>query len=154
MLIKDIVPAEGVAEGALDKINSILNRRAKKKNNDIRIEFDGHKDEYWVNIYRDKKSLRPIGTYTFRRNGMNLEATDIWVKPDYRGKGFTKMIYAMLKDKGFKVRRSADQTDDGKRFWDKNRPGSVAGDVWEQDMTEGKHIFDLGAQLTKNGEIK
>jgi len=42
-------------------------------------------------------------------------------------------MYDYVKSKGYKIRRSGQQTDAGAGFWDKHKPGK---NVWEQDLDE------------------
>ena len=129
---------QSAAGGITNKVKSMFQPRTKTPSKtNIEWEIYGYGNEQWVRLELDGKL---IGKFTFRRNGDNLEALGIWVEPSQRGKGITKMVYDKLKSKGFKIHRSQDQTDDGKHFWDKNRPGSPAGTVWEQNMTERKSL--------------
>jgi hypothetical protein len=125
---------EFVEEGIIDKVKSLFGPKNKIT---LNSGLDGYSDELWVKISKDDYK---IGNFTFNRSGKNLEAEDIWVKPSQRGKGITKMVYDTLKSRGFNIQRSRDQTDDGAHFWNKNRPGSTAGTVWEQNVTEGKSL--------------
>jgi hypothetical protein len=49
-------------------------------------------------------------------------------------------MYNHVKERGFTVRRSYDQTSDGKSFWDKNK--GEEGNLWEQGVMEGSPNFN------------
>jgi hypothetical protein len=48
-------------------------------------------------------------------------------------------MYDYVKSKGYKIRRSGQQTDAGAGFWDKHKPGK---NVWEQGVAEGVFGID------------
>lgn len=63
-----------------------------------------------------------------------LYPQDLEVEPEYRGQGIAAIMYDWAKELGFVVMRSGEQTADGDRFWEKNRPGKK---VWE-NFADGK----------------
>ena len=64
-----------------------------------------------------------------------LDPQTLWVDERYHGQGIAKTMYNFLKEKGYKIIRSWDQTDAGRGFWDKHRgPGAK---VWE-NFADGK----------------
>ena len=66
-----------------------------------------------------------------------LDPQTLWVDERYYGQGIAKAMYDFLKNKGYTVIRSWDQTDAGKGFWDKHRGPEV--NVWE---TAGPKTLD------------
>jgi hypothetical protein len=58
---------------------------------------------------------------------------DLEVEERYRGQGIAQTMYDYVKSKGYKIRRSGQQTDDGAKFWAKHRPKQ---NFWEQGVTE------------------
>jgi hypothetical protein len=72
---------------------------------------------------------RELGHVYFDRDGSTLVADELKVNERFRGQGIAKIMYDYVKSMGFEIKRSADQTDDGRAFWDRNR-GSQ-GEVWE-----------------------
>ena len=63
-----------------------------------------------------------------------LDPQTLWVDERYYGQGIAKAMYDYLKNKGFTVIRSWDQTPSGKGFWDKHRGPEVT--VWEGSVAE------------------
>jgi len=64
-----------------------------------------------------------------------LDPQTVWVDERYHGQGIAAAMYDYLKDKGYTIVRSWDQTDAGKGFWDKHqKPGAT---VWEDELDEG-----------------
>lgn len=64
-----------------------------------------------------------------------LEPQDLWVNDRYQGQGIAKAMYDFLKNKGYTIIRSWDQTDAGAGFWNKHKGTGV--NVWEQGVAEG-----------------
>ena len=76
---------------------------------------------------------RRLGHAEFDRDGNVLVPYDLSVDDKYRGQGIAAVMYDYVKSLGFTIKASADQTDDGKYFWKKNR-GSKR--VWETELDE------------------
>ena len=64
---------------------------------------------------------------------MVLNPQDLEVEEKYRGQGVAETMYDYVKSKGYRIRRSGQQTDAGAAFWNKHKPGQ---NVWEQDELE------------------
>jgi len=64
----------------------------------------------------------------------NLIAEFVSVYPKYQGQGIAKTMYNWVKEKGYNIVRSYDQTPNGEKFWNKNRGES--GKVWEDRLDE------------------
>ena len=83
---------------------------------------------------------RELGHVLFAFDGDELLPQDLEVDERYRGQGIAKTMYDYVKSRGYKIRRSGQQTDAGAGFWDKHKPGK---NVWEQSVAEnfadGKH---------------
>jgi hypothetical protein len=63
-----------------------------------------------------------------------LDPQDLEVDDRYRGQGVARVMYDYVKNQGYKIHRSWDQTSAGSAFWDKHR-----GDqrIWEEsELTE------------------
>ena len=71
---------------------------------------------------------RRLGYAEFDREGNVLVPYDLAVSDEYRGQGIAAVMYDYAKSLGFTIKASADQTDDGKYFWKKNRGNRR---VWE-----------------------
>jgi len=64
-----------------------------------------------------------------------LDPQTVWVDERYHGQGIAAAMYDYLKDKGYTIVRSWDQTDAGRGFWDKHRGEEAT--VWE-NFADGK----------------
>ena len=67
--------------------------------------------------------------------GMILKPQDLEVDERFQGQGIAATMYDYVKSKGYRIRRSGQQTDAGAGFWNKHRPEQ---NVWEQGVAEGK----------------
>lgn len=81
------------------------------------------------------KNQNQIGYVIFDRDGKTLVADDLAIDKDYQGLGIAKLIYDYVKNLGYVVKRSVDQTRAGQGFWDKHRPNKS---IWEQSVAEAK----------------
>jgi len=72
--------------------------------------------------------------------GMVLNPQDLEVEERFRGQGVAKTMYDFVKSKGYRIRRSGQQTDAGAGFWAKHRPEQ---NVWEQNVTEDLSGIDF-----------
>jgi GNAT superfamily N-acetyltransferase len=99
--------------------------------NGVEIYMEKNNDEIMVTamIAGD----RELGHVLFVQDGDYLLPQDLEVDERYRGQGIAATMYDFVKSKGYKIRRSGQQTDAGQAFWDKNRPGQ---NVWEQGVAE------------------
>ena len=80
---------------------------------------------------------RELGHVLFSFDGDELLPQDLEVEERYRGQGIAQIMYDYVKSKGYKIRRSGQQTDAGAGFWAKHRPEQ---NVWEETVDEGKII--------------
>ena len=78
---------------------------------------------------------RELGHVLFAFDGEYLLPQDLEVEERYRGQGIAKTMYDYVKSKGYKIRRSGQQTDAGAGFWQKHRPDQ---NIWEQGVVPGK----------------
>jgi predicted chitinase len=74
---------------------------------------------------------RQLGYVVFDRDGKDLVADDLAIEERSKGQGIAKVMYDYVKELGFNVKRSYDQTQAGKAFWDKNK--GEEGYVWEAE---------------------
>ena len=85
---------------------------------------------------------RELGHVLFVIDGDYLMPQDLEVDERFRGQGIAQTMYDYVKSKGYKIRRSGQQTDAGAGFWNKHR---AAQNVWEQGDSEVKgHDFMAG----------
>jgi GNAT superfamily N-acetyltransferase len=94
-------------------------------------------------------------TMSYDGQGLILNPQDLEVDERYRGQGIAKIMYDFVKSKGYRIRRSGQQTDAGAAFWQRHRPGQ---NVWEDEYT-GEYTFDIpkrpmnARELIKRGAI-
>ena len=116
--------AQGMAEDA-ENFNGI----------DISIEVQD--DEVMV---RATAGGRELGHVLFVEEGEYLMPQDLEVEERFQGQGIAAAMYDYVKSKGYKIRRSGQQTDAGAGFWGKHRPEQ---NVWE-NFADGKNPQDKG----------
>lgn len=93
---------------------------------------------------------RRLGRVLFVKDGNTLEAQDLDVEPKYRGQGVAQVMYDYAKKLGYQIKRSSQQTDAGKGFWDKHQGADTT--VWEEELDEGVRewlagVATVGAML-------
>ena len=82
-------------------------------------------------------------TIDYDSQGMVLNPQDLEVEERFKGQGIAATMYDYVKSKGYRIRRSGQQTDAGAAFWNKRKPGK---NVWEQGVAEeAPGDFGLGA---------
>jgi pyrimidine deaminase RibD-like protein/GNAT superfamily N-acetyltransferase len=96
----------------------------------IDITMEVEDDEVMV---RATAGGRELGHVLFVEEHGHLMPQDLEVDERYRGQGIAAAMYDYVKSKGYKIRRSGQQTDAGAGFWHKHRPEQ---NVWEQDVEE------------------
>lgn len=143
---------QGVAEG-------------QENFNGIDISMEIQKDDEYVDdedydnqvIYVTASSKgKELGHVLFAFDGEYLMPQDLEVEERYRGQGIAQTMYDYVKSKGYKIRRSGQQTDAGTGFWDKHKPGK---NVWEQGVAEGtdpdeKYTIKKSYTMSKAGVEK
>ena len=77
---------------------------------------------------------RELAMVMFQKYGDTLIPRNLEVGEQYRGQGIAAVMYDWVKELGYKIQRSPDQSPAGKHFWDKNR--GEAGQVWESELDE------------------
>ena len=100
--------------------------------NGIEISLEVDNDEVMVKAMM--ANGREMGHVLFVQEGDYLMPQDLEVDERYQGQGIAATMYDYVKSKGYKIRRSGQQTDAGAGFWDKHKPGK---NVWEQRVAEG-----------------
>ncbi len=100
--------------------------------NGINMLLQSDEDEVFV---KASAGSRELGHVLFVIDGEYLLPQDLEVEPQYRGYNIARKMYDFVKSKGYKIRRSGNQTADGSRFWDKNRPEQ---NVWENVPQPGQ----------------
>lgn len=72
----------------------------------------------------------PIAYVKFVKEHKELYPQDLWTHDDFRNRGIAKSMYDFLKNEGYVINRSHDQTKAGAGFWDKHRGEDEY--VWEE----------------------
>jgi hypothetical protein len=98
--------------------------------NGIDISMEKEDDEIMV---RATAGGRELGHVLFVEEGEYLMPQDLEVEERFQGQGIAAAMYDYVKSKGYKIRRSGQQTDAGAGFWDKHKLGK---NIWEQDVAE------------------
>ena len=128
---------KGVGKGVYDGV-----AEDAENFNGIDISLEIQKDDEYVDdedydnqvIYVTASSKgKELGHVLFAFDGEYLMPQDLEVEERYRGQGIAQTMYDYVKSKGYKIRRSGQQTDAGAGFWDKHKPGK---NVWEQGVAE------------------
>ena len=116
----------------------------------IEIEKD---DEYVDDDDTDNQTIyvkafangRELGhvlfTIDYDGQGMILKPQDLEVDERFQGQGIAAAMYDYVKSKGYKIRRSGQQTDAGAGFWGKHRP--------EQNVWEGVNRSGVDLEVTE-----
>jgi len=100
---------------------------------DVAMEIEG--DEIMV---RATAGGRELGHVLFVEEGEYLMPQDLEVDERFQGQGIAAAMYDYVKSKGYRIRRSGQQTDAGAGFWGKHRPEQ---NIWEQGMAEDVENF-------------
>ena len=99
--------------------------------NGIEISLEKEDDE--ITVTAMTANGREMGHVLFVQEGDYLMPQDLEVEERYQGQGIAATMYDYVKSKGYKIRRSGQQTDAGAGFWDKHRPEQ---NVWEDDTMQ------------------
>jgi GNAT superfamily N-acetyltransferase len=91
-------------------------------------------------MVRATASGRELGHVLFVEEGEYLMPQDLEVDERFQGQGIAATMYDYVKSKGYKIRRSGQQTDAGAGFWRKHRPEQ---NVWE-NFHDGRNPQDKG----------
>ena len=121
---------QGVAEAKTVEYNGLTLRIKKPTSYELRVEAL----DDWGN--------KVLGYVEFDiGDGKELDPQDLRVDDKYQGQGIAKTMYDYVKQLGYTIVRSWDQTDAGAGFWDKHRGEDVR--VWE-NFHDGKNPQDKG----------
>lgn len=113
-----------------------------EKFNGIQVSLDIIKDDEFVDdddtdntvIYvtastNGKELGHVLFSIGYDSTGPILLPQDLEVEERYRGQGIAATMYDYVKSKGYRIRRSGQQTDAGAAFWKRNRPEQ---NIWEE----------------------
>jgi hypothetical protein len=119
---------------AKNKTNEELDIEEDRENfNGINLLLQKDEEEVFV---KASAGSRELGHVLFVMDGDYLMPQDLEVGEKYRGQGIAQTMYDFVKSKGYKIRRSGQQTDAGAGFWAKHRPEQ---NVWEEQVLENLH---------------
>jgi predicted GNAT family acetyltransferase len=111
--------------------------------NGIDISMEKEDDEIMV---RATAGGQELGHVLFVEEGEYLAPQDLEVEERFQGQGIAAAMYDYVKSKGYKIRRSGQQTDAGAGFWDKHKSGK---NVWEQGVAEGIEFFAMPLRMSE-----
>jgi GNAT superfamily N-acetyltransferase len=122
-----------------DSVMYILNKKqpvTEESFNGIDIDMDIEGDEIMVTATGNGREL---GHVLFVDEGEYLMPQDLEVDERFQGQGIAAAMYDYVKSKGYKIRRSGQQTDAGAGFWGKHRPEQ---NVWESTADDINKMFN------------
>ena len=126
---------EVVAEGS-ENYNGIQLSLEVEKDDEYVDDEDTDNQTIYVKATANGRELgHVLFTIDYDSQGMILNPQDLEVDDRYRGQGIAATMYDYVKSKGYRIRRSGQQTDAGAGFWNKHKPGK---NIWEQGVAEGK----------------
>jgi GNAT superfamily N-acetyltransferase len=115
---------QGVAEG-------------RENYNGLNLLLQTEDDEVFVKASAGGRELGHVLFTTV--DGNTLFPQDLEVDEKYQGQGIAKTMYDYVKSKGYRIRRSGQQTDAGAGFWNKHRPEQ---NVWESTADDINKMFN------------
>jgi hypothetical protein len=122
-ILKLLPIKQGVAEG-------------RENYNGINLLLQRDDDEVFV---KASAGGRELGHVLFVDEGDYLMPQDLEVDERFQGQGIAQTMYDYVKSKGYKIRRSGQQTAAGAGFWDKHRPEQ---NVWEGTADDINKMFN------------
>ena len=145
ILRKSAVPAAIFFKPAFDVVDKFYDYGSQhKRHGEVKGVAEGRENYNGLNLLlqKDDEELfvkasaggKELGHVLFVIDGDTLSPQDLEVDERYRGHGIAKTMYDYVKSKGYKIRRSGQQTDAGRGFWTKHRPEQ---NFWEQGVAEG-----------------
>ena len=131
----DIVPSDNQTSDGRAFWKKIHENIAEDSFDGIDIDMDIEDDEIMVTAMVNGREL---GHVLFVEQGEYLMPQDLEVDERYQGQGIAAAMYDYVKSKGYKIRRSGQQTDAGAGFWSKHRPEQ---NVWESTESTNRVLF-------------
>jgi hypothetical protein len=101
--------------------------RAREFISEYKLSVSKDADGVAIKATADGKNLGHA-EFFFDKEGQ-LDPQTLWVDERFYGQGIARDMYDHLKDLGYTIVRSWDQTDAGRGFWDKHRGAEAT--VWE-----------------------
>ena len=129
---------KGVAEGRenVEHFNGLDFSIEIEKDDEYVDDDDTDNQTIYVKAFANGRELgHVLFTIDYDGQGMILEPQDLEVDERFQGQGIAATMYDYVKSKGYRIRRSGQQTDAGAGFWNKHRPEQ---NVWEQGVAEAR----------------
>ena len=126
----------GVAEGRenVEHFNGLDFSIEIEKDDEYVDDDDTDNQTIYVKAFANGRELgHVLFTIDYDGQGMILKPQDLEVDERFQGQGIAATMYDYVKSKGYRIRRSGQQTDAGAGFWNKHRPEQ---NVWEQGVAE------------------
>jgi hypothetical protein len=129
--------------------------RAKEFISEYKLSVSKDADGVAIKATADGKNLGHA-EFFFDDQG-RLDPQTVWVDERFYGQGIARDMYDHLKDLGYTIVRSWDQTDAGRGFWDKHRGEEAT--VWEGKYNANPATYNLPRrslnvpELIKRGAI-
>ena len=130
---------QGVAEDSENYGGIQLSLEIQKDDEYVDDEDTDNQTIYVTATSNGRELGHVLFTIDYDSQGMVLNPQDLEVEERFRGQGIAQTMYDYVKSKGYRIRRSGQQTDAGAAFWDKHKPGK---NVWEQGVAEEKQRLD------------
>ena len=102
----------------------------------INIAVEEESDDLML---RARAGGREMGHAYFVKDGQTLLPQDLEIDPRYQGQGIAAVLYDYAKSLGYEIRRSNQQTDAGKAFWQRHKPGQ---NIWEVNFPDELSVSD------------
>ena len=126
----------GVAEGRenVEHFNGLDFSIEIEKDDEYVDDDDTDNQTIYVKAFANGRELgHVLFTIDYDGQGIILKPQDLEVDERFQGQGIAATMYDYVKSKGYRIRRSGQQTDAGAGFWNKHRPEQ---NVWEQGVAE------------------
>lgn len=147
MRAKEFITERRVAEGSEDYNGIQLSLEVEKDDEYVDDEDTDNQTIYVKATANGRELGHVLFTIDYDSQGMILKPEDLEVEERFRGQGIAATMYDYVKSKGYRIRRSGQQTDAGAGFWAKHKPGK---NIWEQGVMEGTNNITYKQQKGKN----
>jgi GNAT superfamily N-acetyltransferase len=144
---------QGMAEGRenVEHFNGLDFSIEIEKDDEYVDDDDTDNQTIYVKAFANGRELgHVLFTIDYDGQGMILKPQDLEVDERFQGQGIAAAMYDYVKSKGYKIRRSGQQTDAGAGFWGKHRPEQ---NVWE-DADNGAVEELRAALVTKRDQLQ
>jgi GNAT superfamily N-acetyltransferase len=147
MRASEFITEQRVVEGSEDYNGIQLSLEVEKDDEYVDDEDTDNQTIYVKATANGRELGHVLFTIDYDSQGMVLNPQDLEVDERFRGQGIAATMYDYVKSKGYRIRRSGQQTDAGAGFWAKHKPGK---NIWEQGVAEGTNNITYKQQKGKN----